>query len=151
MMGLNLCRRRIELCSEMVLTRLARRDCLNKNNILPIPRIRPYPLSYIEGTTCCSLSPVLITAGWPWPLAAPPHLALILAEEDSATPTSPATTPGRAPRTTMQLRGTEVHTPHPILTRSQVGAQPMRDGLVLKSRTARLLCKLQRTIPTKSN
>ena len=41
----------------------------------------------------------------------------------------------------MQLRGTEVHTPHPILTRSQVGAQPMRDGLVLKSRTARLLCK----------
>jgi hypothetical protein len=51
----------------------------------------------------------------------------------------------------MQLRGTEVHTPHPILTRSQVGAQPMRDGLVLKSRTARLLCKLQRTIPTKSN
>jgi len=50
----------------------------------------------------------------------------------------------------MQL-GTEVHTPHPniSLTRSQVGAQPMRDGVGSSSHGPHGYYVNYRTIPYK--
>lgn len=102
-MGMNLCRRRIELCSDP--TALNRRDDL-----------------------LLALAPTVhITAGGG-------RRAAALSSHPRGRRFGHANVPGyntgARPRTTMQL-GTEVHTPHPniSLTRSQVGAQPMRDGV----------------------
>jgi hypothetical protein len=65
-MGMNLCRRRIELCSDP--TALNRRDLA---------------LTCAHHTSECTRRAAAL-------------IALILAEDDFATPTSPATTPGRA-------------------------------------------------------
>jgi len=77
-------------------------------------------------------------------LAAPPHLALILAEDDLATPTSPATTPGRAKDddAAAERKCTRpTQTSHCMKRARRSGrAADARRRRVLKSRTARLLC-----------
>jgi hypothetical protein len=110
-MGMNLCRRRIELCSDP--TALNRRD-------------------------------LALTCAHHWFTAEWPRRAAALSSHPRGRRFGHANVPGYNTGGRQGRRcscGTEVHTPHPnILTRSQVslvGAQPMRDGVVLKSRTAR--------------
>jgi hypothetical protein len=122
-MGMNLCRRRIELCSDP--TALNRRDL---------------------ALTCAHH---WFTAEWPRRAAA---LSSHPRGRRFGHANVPGyNTGGRQGRRCSC--GTEVHTPHPnILTRSQVAgrraADARRRGAQVTDRT-RLLCKLQRTIPYK--